>query len=30
MEEYAVMQDLWIKEGHGFILVYAVNNMESL
>ena len=26
MEEYAVMQDLWIKNGNGFILVFAINN----
>lgn len=30
MEEYIVMQELWIKDGHGFILVFAVNYQESL
>ena len=24
------MQDLWIKQGRGFILVYAINSFESL
>lgn len=28
-EEYVVMQDHWIREGKGFIVVYAVDLIES-
>jgi len=28
-EEYAALQDQWIREGDGFILVYAINNSIS-
>jgi len=28
-EEYAALQDQWIREGDGFLIVYAINAMES-
>jgi GTPase SAR1 family protein len=28
-EEYISMQDQWVREGNGFLLVYAVNEMAS-
>lgn len=28
-EEFRSMQDQWIREGRGFILVYAVSNTQS-
>eukprot|EP00483_Globobulimina_turgida_P000387 UN00387 len=28
-EEYAALQDQWIREGDGFLIVYAVNSRES-
>eukprot|EP01084_Bolivina_argentea_P227113 383603_1 len=28
-EEYAALQDQWIREGDGFLIVYAINSEES-
>jgi len=28
-EEYAALQDQWIREGDGFLIVYAINSQES-
>eukprot|EP00483_Globobulimina_turgida_P000309 UN00309 len=28
-EEYAALQDQWIREGDGFLIVYAINSRES-
>merc|ERR1719512_224219 len=28
-EEYASLQDQWIREGDGFLIVYAINSAES-
>mmetsp|Transcript_5650 Transcript_5650/g.9479 ORF Transcript_5650/g.9479 Transcript_5650/m.9479 type:complete len:197 (+) Transcript_5650:96-686(+) len=28
-EEYAALQDQWIREGDGFLIVYAINNRDS-
>jgi len=28
-EEYAALQDQWIREGDGFLIVYAINATES-
>merc|ERR1719145_541323 len=28
-EEYAALQDQWIREGDGFLIVYAINSAES-
>merc|ERR1712154_55339 len=28
-EEYATLQDQWIREGDGFLIVYAINSQES-
>eukprot|EP01083_Nonionella_stella_P182064 654015_1 len=28
-EEYAALQDQWIREGDGFLIVYAINSVES-
>ena len=29
-EDYVVMQELWIKKGRGFILVFTLEHQESL
>jgi GTPase KRas protein len=29
MEEYQIMQEQWIRESQGFILVYSVTNQDS-
>jgi len=29
-EEYASLQDQWIREGDGFLVVYAINNAQSI
>lgn len=29
-EEYASLQDQWIREGDGFLVVYAINNSQSI
>ncbi len=29
MEEYVVMQELWITNGKGFLLVFAINDYDS-
>jgi len=28
-EEYAALQDQWIREGDGFLIVYAINDQSS-
>merc|ERR1719367_1429186 len=29
-EEYASLQDQWIREGDGYLLVYSITNKEGL